>query len=72
MTRQNPTGPEPGRSTESVEEEEIQRYGHPRDWADEAAQARTADDPRVVAPHDRTGTPSTGDARGAPSTGREG
>ncbi|MEV0396749.1 hypothetical protein [Polymorphospora rubra] len=33
------------------------------DWADEAANARTADDPRARAPHDRTGTPSTGAAR---------
>ncbi|WP_434742638.1 hypothetical protein [Micromonospora sp. SH-82] len=31
-----------------------------RDWADEAAQARTADDPRAVAPHDAAGRPSTG------------
>ncbi|MGC4804694.1 hypothetical protein [Micromonospora sp. DT233] len=30
------------------------------DWADEAAQARTADDPRTVAPHDATGHPSNG------------
>ncbi|GGM11389.1 MULTISPECIES: hypothetical protein [Micromonospora] len=32
-----------------------------RDWADEAARARTADDPRARAPRDATGTPSTGD-----------
>ncbi|KIR64839.1 hypothetical protein ABUL04_26975 [Micromonospora harpali] len=31
-----------------------------RDWADEAAQARTADDPRAVAPHDAAGRPSNG------------
>ncbi|MFI9526640.1 hypothetical protein [Micromonospora rosaria] len=31
-----------------------------RDWADEAAQARTADDPRAVAPHDAAGRPSIG------------
>ncbi|WDZ86479.1 hypothetical protein [Micromonospora cathayae] len=30
-----------------------------RDWADEAAQARTADDPRAMAPHDAAGRPST-------------
>jgi hypothetical protein len=30
------------------------------DWADEAAQARTASDPRRVTPHDRAGVPSTG------------
>jgi hypothetical protein len=32
-----------------------------RDWGDEVAQARTADDPRTVAPHDRGGRPSTGE-----------
>lgn len=33
------------------------------DWADEAAKARTADDPRAVAPHDRAGRPSTDGTR---------
>ncbi len=33
-----------------------------RDWADEAAQARTADDPRAMAPHDAAGRPSQGRA----------
>lgn len=31
-----------------------------RDWADEAAQARTADDPRAMAPRDAGGHPSNG------------
>ncbi|MDM4722273.1 hypothetical protein QTQ03_22775 [Micromonospora sp. WMMA1363] len=31
-----------------------------RDWADEAAQARTADDPRAMAPRDAAGRPSQG------------
>ncbi|MFC0004963.1 hypothetical protein [Micromonospora siamensis] len=31
-----------------------------RDWADEAAQARTADDPRTTAPRDAAGRPSNG------------
>ncbi|MEU8259236.1 hypothetical protein AB0C02_01245 [Micromonospora sp. NPDC048999] len=31
-----------------------------RDWADEAAQARTADDPRAMAPRDAEGRPSNG------------
>ncbi|MFU8870920.1 hypothetical protein [Micromonospora sp. SL4-19] len=31
-----------------------------RDWADEAAQARTADDPRAMAPRDAGGRPSNG------------
>ncbi|MEU1602242.1 hypothetical protein [Micromonospora matsumotoense] len=30
------------------------------DWADEAAQARTPDDPRAVAPRDAGGRPSNG------------
>ncbi|GAB3817187.1 hypothetical protein [Micromonospora zhanjiangensis] len=33
------------------------------DWADEAARARTADDPRVMSPHDAGGVPSTADRR---------
>ncbi|GIJ76114.1 hypothetical protein SAMN05443287_10683 [Micromonospora phaseoli] len=39
-------------------EEDTQRG---RDWADEAAQARSADDPRARAPHDATGRPSQGE-----------
>jgi len=35
--------------------------GGQRDWADLAAEARTTDDPRARAPHDRRGVPSTGD-----------
>ncbi|MFF3867490.1 hypothetical protein [Micromonospora sp. NPDC001898] len=31
-----------------------------RDWADEAAQARTSDDPRTVSPRDAAGRPSNG------------
>ena len=33
-----------------------------RDWADEAAEARTADDPRAMAPRDAGGRPSQGRA----------
>jgi hypothetical protein len=29
------------------------------DWADEAARARTTDDPRIITPHDSAGVPST-------------
>jgi hypothetical protein len=32
------------------------------DWADEAAAARTQDDPRARSPHDRSGRPTTGTA----------
>ncbi|MFV2103918.1 hypothetical protein [Micromonospora sp. LOL_024] len=39
-------------------EEDTQRG---RDWADDAAQARSADDPRARAPHDATGRPSQGE-----------
>ncbi|PWU47256.1 hypothetical protein DLE60_13025 [Micromonospora globispora] len=31
-----------------------------RNWADEAAEARTADDPRAMAPRDAGGRPSNG------------
>ncbi|MEH0845171.1 hypothetical protein V6U81_22545 [Micromonospora sp. CPCC 205711] len=31
-----------------------------RDWADEAAQARTPEDPRAVSPRDAAGRPSNG------------
>ena len=33
---------------------------HDRDWADDAAEARTADDPRAMAPRDAGGRPSQG------------
>ncbi|MEV4655062.1 MULTISPECIES: hypothetical protein [Micromonospora] len=32
-----------------------------RDWGDEAAQARTPEDPRAMAPRDALGRPSTGE-----------
>jgi hypothetical protein len=66
MTRQNPADPEPAGARSEVTEEEIRRRANwkarPRDWADAAAQARTGDDPRAVAPRDRVGKPSTGEA----------
>jgi hypothetical protein len=36
------------------------------DWADQAAKARTGDDPRAASPRDSAGTPTTGS-----TTGRE-
>jgi hypothetical protein len=36
------------------------------DWADQAARARTGDDPRAAAPHDTSGTPTTGSTSGRP------
>ena len=48
-----------GEDESQAEQEERQQH----DWADDvAAHARTADDPRTVAPHDRSGRPSTGAA----------
>ncbi|MFR9775835.1 hypothetical protein ACL02O_07210 [Micromonospora sp. MS34] len=38
-------------------EQDVERS---RDWADDAAQARTADDPRAMAPRDAGGRPSNG------------
>jgi len=52
--------PEPTRTTKDLDEEEKRRYREGT-WADEAAKARTADDPRAMAPRDRAGRPSTGD-----------
>jgi hypothetical protein len=60
MSRDKPakTKPKPEQAgAEALPEEMSDRP----DWGDEAAQARTADDPRRVAPHDRTGRPSTGE-----------
>ena len=66
------------RSTGSGEKSEARERGRGRDateaaadqptpdgetWADQAAQARTASDPRRVTPHDAAGVPSTGDGR---------
>ena len=34
------------------------------DWADQASRARTGDDPRAAAPHDTSGTPTTGSTTG--------
>jgi hypothetical protein len=78
MTRQQPTDPnrrprgiEPaagrsataGRRAEARQTPTGEREPAGEEWADEAAQARTASDPRRVTPHDRSGVPSTGDAR---------
>jgi hypothetical protein len=52
--------PEPTRTRENVDEDDLRRVRR-GNWADEASKARTADDPRAVAPRDRAGMPSTGD-----------
>ncbi|MEU5786235.1 hypothetical protein ABZ754_00720 [Micromonospora purpureochromogenes] len=46
------------RTAEQEEREQDAERG--RDWADEAAQARTADDPAAMAPRDAGGRPSNG------------
>lgn len=53
--------PEPTRTREYMDEEEDRRRVRRGNWADEASKARTADDPRAVAPRDRAGRPSIGD-----------
>ncbi|MFI7604928.1 hypothetical protein ACIBTV_07375 [Micromonospora sp. NPDC049366] len=45
----------------SEEEGRLRSAERNKDWADNAAHARTADDPRAVAPKDATGHPSTGE-----------
>ncbi|MEV5690167.1 hypothetical protein [Micromonospora globbae] len=45
----------------SEEERRLQAAERNKDWADRAAHARTADDPRAVAPRDAAGRPSTGE-----------
>ncbi|MER7888602.1 hypothetical protein ABTX15_02125 [Micromonospora sp. NPDC094482] len=45
----------------SEEEGRLQAAERNKDWADNAAHARTADDPRAMAPRDAAGRPSTGD-----------
>ncbi|MGW0432281.1 hypothetical protein ACWDV4_07010 [Micromonospora sp. NPDC003197] len=61
MPRKKTANAEPSSASTKPEKDEIQERAERRDWADEAAQARTADDPRAVAPHDRSGKPSTGE-----------
>jgi hypothetical protein len=55
--------PDPARAREKTHRDESEQVRAERrgNWADEAAQARTADDPRGRAPRDRAGVPSTGD-----------
>ncbi|HEX5596654.1 MAG TPA: hypothetical protein VFX61_11670 [Micromonosporaceae bacterium] len=58
--QQRGSEPEPTRTREPANEEDLRRI-RKGNWADEASKARTADDPRAVAPRDRAGRPSTGD-----------
>ncbi|MEV6377027.1 hypothetical protein FXF53_14680 [Micromonospora sp. WP24] len=45
----------------SEEENRLRSAERNKDWADDAAHARTADDPRTMAPRDAGGRPSTGE-----------
>ena len=50
------------RSQQQADERERreQEARRTREWADEASQARTADDPRAMVPRDAAGRPSNG------------
>lgn len=60
MRQQRGSEPEPTRTRENPDEADLRRVRR-GNWADEASKARTADDPRAVAPRDRAGRPSIGD-----------
>ncbi|MBO4208791.1 hypothetical protein [Micromonospora echinofusca] len=62
-TRKSTTDKPSAREIASATGDPERRTEQDRDWADEAAMARTADDPRAMAPRDRAGRPSTGDTR---------
>ncbi|MBQ1072716.1 hypothetical protein KBX06_05980 [Micromonospora sp. C31] len=55
MTQQRET-----RQQDTDRDRREQQTERGRDWADDAAQARTADDPRAMAPRDAAGRPSQG------------
>jgi hypothetical protein len=65
MAKRHPAGTDydPAATEHQSTEERTRGGARQPDWADEAARARTGDDPRAAAPHDRTGKPSTGDRR---------
>ncbi|MGC5017008.1 hypothetical protein [Micromonospora sp. DT47] len=47
--------------TRTAEQERLEEDAErSRDWADEAAKARTSDDPRATSPRDAAGRPSNG------------
>lgn len=46
---------------QAAERERREQNPQGGDWADKAAQARSADDPRARTPHDTTGRPSQGE-----------
>ncbi|MGI5211694.1 hypothetical protein [Plantactinospora sp. CA-290183] len=63
MTRQEPARSEPTTAAPEAEEERQEEPGGRGDWADEAAKARSLDDPRRLPPHDSAGLPSSGPNR---------
>lgn len=56
---QHPEGSKQEKAEQNRQQRDEERG---RDWGDEAARARTADDPRVMAPRDAAGRPSTGES----------
>ncbi|HEX2772887.1 MAG TPA: hypothetical protein VHN18_10725 [Micromonosporaceae bacterium] len=50
-----------GQERDEAKEKQERERAAEGTFGDRAAQARTADDPRVQAPRDRAGMPSTGD-----------
>ncbi|MGK5737991.1 hypothetical protein [Micromonospora sp. URMC 103] len=64
MAEQRQTSPQQQASREqqrAAEERRLRSVERNKDWADEVAHARTADDPRTMAPRDAEGRPSTGE-----------
>jgi hypothetical protein len=61
MTRKKSTGREATGEHGDAPTDERRERAEKRNWADEAAEARTSSDPRAMAPQDRSGRPSTGD-----------
>jgi hypothetical protein len=57
--RRDPEREPVGRRAQPAEDQD-ETYDEPKsDWADQAAAARSASDPRRGAPHDRSGEPTT-------------
>jgi hypothetical protein len=61
MTRKKSAEQQPAEARTESAKDPVQERAERRDWADEAAQARTADDPRTVVPRDSSGAPSQGE-----------
>lgn len=62
MSRHEPAQAQPA-AEQAEEERQEQQPGGRGDWADEAAKARSLDDPRRQPPRDAAGMPSSGPNR---------